>query len=184
MLLVLGSAAVGGALALRSSPPSAVLVLAHPVAAGQVIGRDDLAIAHVSGSGVHGIAASSVSEVVGETAQSNLPAGTMLTGPMLSTIAVPGAGQQVVAVALKEGAFPPELVAGRAVSVMQVPAAGSSSTTSAAVLVPSARVLTLTPDASTGVTVISLLVDNAHALAVSQASALGAVSLSVLPVAP
>jgi hypothetical protein len=38
------------------------------------------------------------------------------------------------------------------------------------------------PEASTGVTVVSLVVDASQALAVAQASATGAVSLSLLPV--
>lgn len=180
--LVIGSAAVGGALATRSNPPSAVLVLARPVAAGHLIGVEDVSVAHLSGSGVQGIAASSEASIIGQTAQANLPAGTLLNASMLTAAAVPGAGQQVVAVAVKAGAFPPELAAGRSVSVLQVSSSSGTASGPPAVLVAAARVLHVVPDASTGATVVSLLVDAPHALAVSEASAVGGVSLALLPV--
>jgi hypothetical protein len=142
---------------------------------------DDLAVAHLSGSGVHGIAASYANQLVGETAQANLPAGTLLTAQMLSPSSVPGAGQQLVAVALKPGAFPPSLAPGRMVSVLQVGGANSGGVRPT-VLVAAARVLQVEPDSSSGVTVVSLVVGGQQALAVAQASASGAVSLSVLPV--
>jgi hypothetical protein len=180
-VVLAASAALGGALAVQGDHRVAVLTLARPVAAGQTVSADDLAIAHLSGSGVHGIAASYASQLVGETAQANLPAGTLLTAQMLSPSSVPASGQQLVAVALKPGAFPPSLVPGRKVSVLQVGTANGGSLRPT-VLVPSARVLQVEPDSATGVTVVSLVVDGPLALAVAQASASGAVSLSVLPV--
>ena len=175
------SSALGGALALQGDHRVAVLTLARAVTAGQTLTADDFAVAHLSGSGVHGIAASYANQLVGETAQANLPAGTLLTAQMLSPSSLPGAGQQLVAVALKPGAFPPSLQAGGSVSVLQVsPANGGGMTPT--VLVPDARVLQVQPDSATGVTVVSLVVDGSRALAVAQASAAGAVSLSLLPV--
>ena len=179
--LLIASAALGGALALQGHRTFAVLTLARPVAAGQTLTADDLSVAHLSGTGVHGISASAANELVGETAQENLPAGTLLTSAMVSTVSVPGVGQQVVAVAVKAGAFPPDLAAGRAVSVLQVSPANGGGGAAPSVLVPSARVLLVQPDPATGVTVVSLVVDAARALSVAQASASGAVSLSLLP---
>jgi Flp pilus assembly protein CpaB len=176
------SGALGGALALQGSHTVAVLTLARPVTAGQALTADDLSIAHLSGSGVHGIAAAYAQELVGETARASLPAGTLLTPQMLSTSSVPAAGQQVVAVALKPGAFPPELLPGGSVSVLQVTAANGAAGGGPSVLVPSARVLRVEPDTASGVTVVSLVVDGSRALAVAQASAAGEVSLSLLPV--
>jgi hypothetical protein len=181
-LVLAASSALGGALALQGDHRVAVLTLAHPVSAGQVLTADDLAVAHLSGSGVHGIAATYAGELVGQTAQANLPAGTLLTAPMFSPSPLPGAGQQLVAVALKPGAFPPSLAAGGSVSVLQVSPANGGGGMTPSVLVPSARVLQVQPDPATGVTVVSLVVDSSHALAVAQASAAGAVSLSLLPV--
>jgi hypothetical protein len=182
VLVLAASSALGGALALRGDKAAAVLTLARPVTAGQTLAANDLAVAHLSGSGVHGIAASYANALVGETAQANLPAGTLLTAQMVSPSSVPGTGQQVVAVAMKPGAFPPELLAGRAVSVLEVSPANGGSGLAPTVLVPSARVLNLRADPSTGVTVVSLVVDASRALAVAQASASGGVSLSLLPV--
>src|SRR4051812_19472603 len=105
-VVLAASSALGGALALQSDHRVAVLTLAHPVTAGQTVSAGDLAVAHLSGSGVHGIAASYANQLVGETVQANLPAGTLLTAQMVSPSSLPGAGQQLVAVALKPGAFP------------------------------------------------------------------------------
>lgn len=180
VVVVAASAALGGALATSNGNTVAVLTLAHPVTAGVAITSADLSVAHLSGSGVHGIAAADAGQVIGETTQANLPAGTLLTTSMLAASSLPGPGQQVVAVAVKPGAFPPELVAGGLVSVLQVtPASGGGF--GPQVLVPSARVLRVEPDSASGVTVVSLVIDEARALAVAQASASGAVSLSLLP---
>lgn len=181
VLVLAASAALGGALAVRGDHTTAVLTLARPVTAGQQLAAADIAVAHLSGSGVHGIAASYASALVGETVVATLPAGTLLTAPMVSHDSLPGAGQQVVAVALKPGAFPPDLAAGRSVSVLQVSPAGGGGVTPA-VLVPAARVVLVDSESSTGVTLVSLVVDAGHALAVAQASASGGVSLSLLPV--
>lgn len=182
VLVLAASAALGGALAVRGDHTTAVLTLARPVTAGQQLTADDIAVAHLSGSGVHGIAASFAGALVGDTVVATLPAGTLLTAPMVAHDSLPGAGEQVVAVALKPGAFPPDLAAGRSVSVLQVSPAGGGGGLAPAVLVPSARVLLVDPEPSTGVTVVSLVVDAGHALAVAQASASGGVSLSLLPV--
>jgi len=182
VVVLAASSALGGALALRGEHRVALLTLARPVTAGQTLTARDLAVAHLAGSGVHGIAASYANQLVGETVEANLPAGTLLTAQMLTPSSLPGAGQQLVAVAVKPGAFPPSLQAGRSVSVLQVSSANGGSGTRPTVLVPSARVLQVQPEASTGVTVVSLVVDASQALAVAQASATGAVSLSLLPV--
>jgi hypothetical protein len=180
-VVLLASAALGGALATSGDHSVAVLTLARPVHAGQALSSADLGVGHISGTGVHGVAASYAGRLVGQTALANLPAGTLLTPQMLSPSSVPAAGQEVVAVALKAGAFPPDLMPGRSVSVQQVVPANGGGQLSPAVLVPRATVLRVDRDAASGITVVSLVVDSDHALAVSQASASGAVSLALLP---
>ena len=180
-LVLLASAALGGAAATRGDHAVAVLTLARPVAAGHALSAADLRVAHISGSGVHGIAASYAGQLAGQTALSNLPAGTLLTPQMLSAASVPRAGQEVVAVAVKAGAFPPDLSPGRAVAVQRVAPADGGTPLPPAVLVPEAMVLHVERDPATGVTVVSLVVDAGRALDVSQASASGAVSLALLP---
>ena len=181
VLVLAASAALGGTLALGNGKTVSVLTLARPVTAGVALTAADLSVAQLSGSGVHAIAAADANRVIGETTQADLPAGTLLTTSMLSASTSPSSGQQVVAVAVKPGAFPPELAAGGLVSVLQVaPANGGG--LAPTVLVPSARVLRVEPDAQSGVTVVSLVVNDSRALAVAQASASGAVSLTLLPV--
>ena len=180
-VVLLASSALGAAVATRGDHTVAVLTLARPVTAGQVLSSGDLTVAHISGSGVHGIAAAYAGRLVGQSALANLPAGTLLTPQMLTASSVPAAGQEVVAVALKAGSFPPDLLPGRAVVVQQVAPANGGGQLSPAVLVGRAMVLRLERDAASGVTVVSLVVDADRALAVSQASASGAVSLALLP---
>ena len=182
VLVLAVSGAVGGAVAVSGDHAVAVLTLTRPVSAGQVLSNADLGTAHISGSGVHGMAASAANGVVGQTVLANLPAGTLLTAQMLTASSVPASGQQVVAVALKPGAFPPDLQAGRAVSVLQVAPPSGGSSVAPGVLVARAPVLGVRSDTASGLTVVSLVVNGSRALAVAQASAAGAVSLGLLPV--
>lgn len=182
LLLVCG--AVGGNLALQADDTVAVLTLARPVGAGQQLTAADLRVAHLAGSGVHALAASAAGTVQGQTLNTSLPAGTLLTGAMLARTPVPGPGQEVLAMALKPGAFPSSLAAGAFVGVLRVPAANTAASgvsASAQVLVPRARVLDVRADAGTASTVVSLLVDVPDGPTVAAAAAAGAVTLAMLP---
>src|SRR5436305_9277177 len=68
VVLIGGFATVAAGLVARSGHAVAVLAVARPVAAGQVLTVRDVRIAHISGSGVSALSASSLATVVGETA--------------------------------------------------------------------------------------------------------------------
>jgi SAF domain len=129
-LLVL-ACAVGGVLwSLAAGDRQRVLALAREVAVGQVLSTADLREVSIAvDPGMSTVAASQASTVVGRTMATSLPAGSLLTPEMLSAALVPGAGQAIAALALKPGAFPPELAPGAQVTVVLVPASspGSSS---------------------------------------------------------
>jgi hypothetical protein len=129
--------------------------------------------------------------MAGETVLSNLPAGTVLTEGMVAPTPFPPAGQQIVGVALKVGNFPPQLASGRDVSVVSLTVAPVSATGQPApssptsfVLIPKARVLSLSTDPSSGATLLSMLVPDADAAMLSRAAVQGTISVTLLPVAP
>jgi SAF domain len=183
LLLVVGSAAVTGSLLARSGSTVAVLALARPVAAGQRLAAADLAVARLGGSGLHAVRDTDRGRVLGMTAVASLPAGTLLTGPMVTARPVPGPGEAVVGLALKAGALPAaEVAAGRHVSVLRLPApAGAAADPAGSVLAPSALVVSVRTDPATGAVLVSLVVLADRALPVSAAGAAGLAALAVLP---
>lgn len=184
---LLACAAGGAAVVTGGDGSVRVLTLARPVTAGHVFTAEDLGVARLSGSGLHALAAASAGRVVGQVAASSLPAGTLLTGAMLSSTPPPAAGMQIVAVSLKPGSVPVEVQAGRAVSVIAVPPGGTAATPATAaqqVLVDRAQVLSVRTDASSATTLVSLQVAAEQAAAVARAGAAGAVALTLLPVGP
>src|SRR3954452_6712838 len=111
VVLIGGFATVAAGLVARSDHSVAVLAIARPVSAGQVLTAGDVRVAHISGSGVSALSAASLGSVVGETATSSLSPGTLLTASMLSRSSVPAAGAQVVAVAEKSTLVPAGIAA-------------------------------------------------------------------------
>lgn len=117
---LLAGAIVGGRLDTRAS----VLVVTHPVAAGQALTSGDVAVARVSAdSSVATMPGAQLTSVVGQTAAVPLRAGELLAPADLGGVAWPPAGQAVIAVAIKPGHAPSSLSAGSHVSAVVVPAA-------------------------------------------------------------
>ena len=179
VLLVALCGLVSASLVARSGNTTAVLALTRPVGAGHVLAASDLRVAHVSGSGVAGVPADAAASMVGDTVTSSLPAGTLLVAGMVSRTPVPGPGTQVVAGVAKSGAVPFGVAAGRTVSLVWMGAAKSSGTS---VLVPSAQVVDVRTDPSSGQTLLSVVVSDSLAAAVAQASAAGQLAVTLLPV--
>lgn len=167
-----------------------VLALAQPVAAGQVITSGDLETVRVSAAGpVSLVPASSQAEVVGSTAAVSMPAGSLLTGSDIGTLP-PARGQVRLGVALKAGAYPPDLAAGEDVDVLATPASGSSSSSSgsgsasAALPVGQAVVLSVSPASAaggSGETVVELQVSQDAMPQVAAANAAGQIALATIP---
>lgn len=84
-----------------------ILVLAQPVAWGQRITEADLTVAQtVPDSSAHTIPASRRGSVVGQSATTALPAGSVLAPEDLAVQAIPGPGQQLVGLRTKPGQLP------------------------------------------------------------------------------
>jgi hypothetical protein len=166
-----------------------VLALAQPVAAGQVITAADLETVRVSAAGpVSLVPASRQAEVVGRTAAVSLPAGSLLAGSDIGT-PPPVKGQVRLGVALKPGAYPPDLAAGQDVDVLATPAAAASGSSSsgaapAALPVGQAVVLSVSPAAASsgsGDTVVEIQVAADAMPQVAAANAAGQIALATIP---
>ena len=166
-----------------------VLALAQPVAAGQVITAADLETVRVSAAGpVSLVPASRQGEVVGSTAAVSLPAGSLLAGSDIGT-PPPVKGQVRLGIALKPGAYPPDLAAGQDVDVLATPAAAASGSSSsgaapAALPVGEAVVLSVSPAAATGGsgdTVVEIQVAADAMPQVAAANAAGQIALATIP---
>lgn len=184
-LLVLLCGMTSAALAMRGDDRLSVLALARDVQAGQVLTTEDLKVAELAGSGLSALGADGAELVVGQTITASLPAGTLLNDSMLSATPLPGEGLQLVAVAVKPGGVPVEAVSGRDVTLIRVvTTADPQGTAQPAVLVPGARVVSVRTEVANGLVVLTVQVPTTAVLPVAQASAAGAVAVTLLPVKP
>ena len=175
VLLVLAAVVVFWQVDLRHDPRQAVLAMARPVPAGQVITEADLRTVRVAPDpGLHLLPAAERDRVVGRTAAVPLATGSLLTGEQVGPVAWPPPGQAVVAVAVKPGHAPAGLTPGARVVVLVVPApTGTTSTAPAGTAGPGgvralATVVALTqgPDqASTQVVSLLLAAEAAEQVA-------------------
>ncbi len=165
-----------------SGQREAVLVVAHEVPYGGVLNSADLTIAHIStDSGVSGIAAAHLDDVIGRAAATDLLPGSLLTADQVTDAAPPGVGQVLVALALPPSRLPASgLHAGDHVLVVDTPAPGDNppqlppATTAATVVRIGA------PDDS-GTIVIDVTVAAANGPALAARSATGRIALVLQP---
>ena len=100
----------------------AVLTVARPVAAGNVLTRDDVRTIKVSATtGAGLVAARDVNRIVGRTAAVPLVAGSLLAPGHLGSVSGLDRGQAAVGLLLEPGRFPPGLRAGDRVAVVSAP---------------------------------------------------------------
>lgn len=164
----------------RAGDRQAVLAVARPVAAGQVITAADVTEVRISADpGLHPVPARDRSRIVGRTAGVALTPGTLVTPAQVASGPSVPAGRAVVGAALKPGQFPPDLHVGDAVDVVIAPATGvadpaAGSTAFASV---TGRVSGITPTTNGTDTVVSLDVAQNVAPALAVAAGRGQVSL-------
>lgn len=186
VLLVLGCALAFVDASLHLGSREEVLVVAQPVAAGQVLTVSDLRVARVStGSSLDVVLSGREGTVVGRRAAVPLLAGSLLTSSEVGAVPPVGSGSDVVAVGLKTGAYPPELAPGDRVQVVPVASGasgvpGGTSTGSVTRGSPvGATVLSIdaAPPGSATPTVLSLQVPASDADEVASLAAAGQASL-------
>ena len=183
VLLVVGFALAFTDASLRLGSREEVLVVAQPVAAGQVLTGADVRAARVStGSGLNVVLSGDEATVVGRRAAVALVAGSLLTTAEVGSPPPVGSGFDVVAVGLKPGTYPPELAPGDRVEVVPVTTTSSGGTGTASVTSGTpvgATVLSveLASAAANTPTVFSLQVSTGEADEVATLAAAGQASL-------
>jgi hypothetical protein len=189
VLLCFFGAMVFGALHLRLDHRVAVLTVARPIGAGDIIHDGDLRVARVSASGLATVAADDRAAVVGHVAAVSLAPGSLLVRSDLGSPTSLQSGQAVVGVALKAGQLPGVVRPGDRVLIVDTGAAGTADaagapSTSAASRVQATVAAVNEPPDSPGVTIVSLTVGADDAPAIATAAAAGHVTLVLLPSAP
>jgi hypothetical protein len=181
VLLVLGCALAFTDASLHLGSQEQVLVVAQPLAAGQILTAGDLRAARVStGSGIQVVPVTEEASVVGRRVAVPLVAGALLTTTEVGSTSPVGSGADVVAVGLKPGAFPPDLAPGDRVQVVPVVSsstAGSAGATSGTPVAATVLAVQAAAAASNGPTVFSLQVSSGDADEVASLAAAGEASL-------
>jgi uncharacterized protein len=167
---------------------SSYLVMAHPVAAGQIVTAADLRTVDLAGAAnLNALPASQRSSVVGRAATSTLGAGSLVPAGAVGTPSGLGIGQVLAALGLKTAQYPPSLREGDHVMIVGTGTGSSVGNTTASVddaagaaLVADSRVMAVTPAAPSSGSdevVVSVVVDSASAARVAGAASVGKVSL-------
>lgn len=187
-LLALGVALVAvGALVTAwlvssASQHTPVLVLAHDVPFGATLSQSDLAVTDVSvDSTVAVVPAADESSVVGMTAATNLPAGTLLARSSLTAAAPPAAGQLLVGLAVPANRMPAGgLTAGDRILVVDTPAADADPPTGPPPTI-SATVVRVGAADLNGVSVVDVTVATGDGPALAARAATGRIAVVVEP---
>jgi hypothetical protein len=172
-LLLAGGAALGFVLfhatAVQRTP---VLALATDVARGQMIVLEDLQVVQVGIDQPTAVTpADQPGLVVGRTVVADLPAGTLLSGGLVTSTSPLLAGGGVVGLALNPGQYPtPRLMVGDLVTVVEV-------SDGPRLLAAAAEVVDIETVATQGQRFISLLTDETTAAEIAAADATGEVRL-------
>jgi hypothetical protein len=121
ILLIVGSAAVAGLLAMRIDSRVPVLVAAHEIPVGAQITLADLATQRVASDGLEVLPASAADQLVGRYAAGTIPAGRLLDQAMFAQTGFLKDGAVAVGVSLAPGRMPASgLRAGDKVQVVDV----------------------------------------------------------------
>ena len=182
VLFVIGFALAFADASLHLGSREQVLVVAQPLAAGQVLTSGDLRAARVStGSGLQVVPVAEESSVVGRHVAVPLVAGALLTSSEVGAAPPVESGSDVVAVGLKAGGYPPALAPGDRVQVVPVTSAssgsGAGSVTSGSPVAATVLAVDAAPAGSGSPTVFSLQVSSGDADEVAALAAAGQASL-------
>lgn len=121
ILLIVGSAAVAGLLALRIDTRVPALVAARPISVGQQITKDDLAEERIAGDNLTVLGADQANQVIGKFAAQDIPQGRLVDGDMIQTQGFLKDGSVAVGVSIPAGRMPANgLQPGDKVQVVQV----------------------------------------------------------------
>lgn len=172
----------------RSGERVGVIGLTQPVAWGQVITSDDLVqVQLVTDPALHPVPWSDVDTVIGRRAAADLSAGSLLTADSVQAVAaVPPSGKALVGVLVTAGQAPttPLNPGDRVVVVRTAPAGAADAardSTPADSAGVSGVVFAVSAAGSTGDRTVDVLVDQADANGLAQASSAGETALVLMP---
>ncbi len=189
VLLVVLSALGGVVLFTSSDDRTEVLVAAKGLQPGQAVERGDLRIERVAlDNGVASVPADAADSVVGQHPIGQIPAGTMLAPAMFEAAVPLGPDEVVVGAALDPGEAPlQQLEVGTSVELLRVPVAGPNAATPPSTPEGASEAQTLgtgtvwsVDQIATGQLWVSVRVDRAVGMAVSEASAADQLRLALI----
>ena len=166
-VLVVTSAAGVAWLITSVADASPVLVTTHPLAAGEVIGADDLAVAQISlDPAVAAVPAGQRDTLLGQRAATALAGGQLLTPTSVTASLIPGPGQSLVGVAVSPAQLPAsELTPGDPVTLVAGARDGDELPTSAPASMPATVAGARTLDDGSLVVDVTVPTDRAGTLA-------------------
>lgn len=181
VILVLGGALGAGLLVQSAGDRVAVVVAARHISPGQVIEGADLRVVEVALDGpAEVVPAGRRGELVGQTAASLIPSGSMLSFGQVSADAALAPGTVVVGAMLGPGPLPvPNLRVGDTVRLLEVADPGRSGPSGSPLGV--ASVFMVTSGTQPGTNFVSLAVEEGLAQRVSDAAAAQRLRLVLLP---
>jgi hypothetical protein len=186
LLLILGGALGAAYLVIQNGQRVAAIEVAQPVGAGQRIPAGALREVQIStGGGVNYVPWSEASQVTQFYAANAIPAGTLLSGAMVSRTGNLAVGKAVLGLALKDGQLPDGLQVGDHVNIYEVSDSSQSCPGAAGTLLASgALVLGIgVPQAAANQSAVDVRVALAPAAAGAVAcnAANGNVAVAVIP---
>lgn len=179
-LAVIG--ALGGAWALKAgSSTQEVLALSQSVSRGEVITAKDLTTVSITAGqeGLSTVAADKSRQLIGKSAVTDMPEGTLLSASTVAANLTPPKGKTIVGVALKPAQMPGEaLTAGDHVRIIDTPVsqADPPSSTDAGL---GATVVSTRRDTQSRVTVVDVEVPSEKASNLAARAATGRVALAL-----
>jgi len=181
-LLVAICAFAMGQLYLRTTGLRPVLALARDVPAGQVVQAADLRVVDAAADGgIALVAGSAETAVVGQPASHDLTAGSLLTQSDVGTASNLAPDQSVVAVACKPGQYPPALVAGDRVTVIDTGSGGSLQGSTAPPVVATVMAVDVQQGPAADGAVVSIRLPSYDAASVASTADAGRVALALMP---
>lgn len=176
-LVALGS--LGAAyLAQAAGDTRPVVALAADVAAGQVLGREDLTVAELNADpALRPVSGSRLESLIGQRTAVALPAGSLLTDAAVTEVVVPAANRSLVGVALTSAQLPAAaLQAGDQVRIVETPTSQGEPPSTTPPTIAGEVVSTAGPD-ETGLVVVDVTVPSQQAADLAARVATGRVAL-------
>lgn len=186
IVLVVSGAIAFALVSLRTAGGEEVLAVTRSLPAGSVLTPGDLSTVRLSGaSTLSPVPMTDEQAVVGRPVAVPIVSGSLLSSGELGATSPLSSGSEEVALALRAGQYPPDLLPGARVDVVPVPSANGTVSSPAALprspVAATVSALAPAPSGSNAATIVSLVVPANSADGVAALAANGSASLVELP---